>query len=76
MNMKQAPQEVVALAKKHGYDTAEYWTSWKGYDVYSPDFTDDEIHCIGLPQVILVKNNKARMTKGEEGLNIINKIDR
>lgn len=68
---KETPQEVIDLARKCGFDTAEYWKRWHGYDVYEPYFDDSEIQMIGLPQFILSKDGKIRITHGEEGLNIL-----
>ena len=67
---KKVPQEVIELARKHGYDTAEYFKRWKGYDVYCADYDGDEAQYVGLPQYILVKDGKAKITKGDEGSNL------
>lgn len=65
--MKRVPQEIIALARKHGYDTARYFKRWNDYDVYCADDEGNEVQFVGLPQYILVKDGKARITKGDEG---------
>lgn len=67
---KKTPSEVIELAKKHGFDTAKYFKRWNGYDVYCAEYEGDEVQFVGLPQYILVKDGKARITEGEEGSNL------
>lgn len=61
-----ALENIIKFAQKSIYDTVEYIGMWRGYEVYEPQFNDDETHCIGLPSFILVKNNSIRWTKGWE----------
>lgn len=55
-------EKIIQFAKKSIYDTAEYIGEWKGYAVYEPGWNDDEIHCTGFPQFILVKGDAIRWT--------------
>ncbi len=73
---KKVSQTIIDLAVQNGYDTATLLKQANGYNVYVPDFEGDEICCIGLPQYILEKDGKVRMTKGEEGLDIMEQLDR
>ncbi len=58
--------KVIEYAKKNGYDTAQYLNSWRGYDVYEPIFDGEGTVFIGPPLVILVKDNKIRMSTVDE----------
>lgn len=42
---------------------------WKGYEVYEPVYDDDV--CIGLPYVILVKDDKVRISTDDEALDYL-----
>ena len=42
---------------------------WKGYEVYEPVYEDDV--CIGLPYVILVKDDKVRISTDDEALDYL-----
>lgn len=53
------------FAEESGYIGAEYLQEWKGYSVFNPVYSK-ETATIGLPYVILVKNEKARMSTVEE----------
>jgi len=64
-------EKVVAFAKKTGYDTAELYTKWNGYDVY--DVNDPEVAdlTIGMPQFILTRGSDIQWATSEEILKII-----
>lgn len=47
------------MATEAGYQTVLRLGAWKGHTAYSPDFTDDLDHCIGLPEYILHKEGQA-----------------
>lgn len=64
--------KIRAFAKKQGYDDVLYLNKWRGYDVYEPIFNNDEVHIIGVPLVILVKDNIIRMSTVEEAFQQLN----
>ncbi|MBS6477727.1 MAG: hypothetical protein KH405_07955 [Firmicutes bacterium] len=49
-------------------NTSEYKKGrpWKGYEVYEPVYDDDV--CIGLPYVILAKDDEVRISTDDEAL--------
>lgn len=59
------PQEV-----KNLYSKPSYVCDWRGYKVYAQDYGED-YPAIGLPQFVIYKDNKARLTKTEEAFEII-----
>ena len=69
------PDAVIAFAKQQGYDSAEKCGKWKGYDVYEPVFAGDDIVCVGLPLVILVKVHEMRMSTSDEAMQILDDMD-
>lgn len=42
---------------------------WKGYEVYEPVYDEDV--CIGLPYVILAKDDKVRISTDDEALDYL-----
>ncbi len=56
-------EKIIKFAQESIYDTAEYLGKWSGYDVYEPGFDDDEVHCLGFPQYILVKGDPIRWSE-------------
>lgn len=44
--------------------------SWNGYTVYVPDY--DKPTYVGLPYVILVKDNEVRLSTAKESLEYLN----
>lgn len=62
-------KEIIAFAKKQGYDGISPLGKWRGYDAYEPTFngTDEETPAfVGPPLMILVKGNEIRMSTVEE----------
>lgn len=55
-------------AKSKGYDRAEFRREWRGYKVFEPLWDDDEVHYVGYPYKIMVKDGKARMQTFDECL--------
>lgn len=46
----------IRFAKRSGFNGASYLMEWSGYSVFMPLFEDNEIHYIGQPIFILVKD--------------------
>lgn len=67
-------EKITAFAKEWGYDDAEYVGQWRGYDTYEPFFHDDEIHHVGPPLCILVRDEKIRMTTPEESFERLDEL--
>lgn len=61
-------KEIEEFAKKQGYATAQHIGFWNGYDCYEPMLDEDCMADIGLPLLILVKENTIRMSTEEEAL--------
>ena len=59
------------LAKSSIYDSVNYLGKWRGYEVYVPEFDNDEPRFIGLPEYILEKDNKFRWSKDGEWQDIL-----
>lgn len=68
-------EDILKFAQKQGYDNIEYVGEWRGYQVYAPLFDTEETLFIGLPLVILVKNDMIRMSTPEESLERLDDID-
>ena len=68
-------EEVKAFAKKQGYDDVLYLEKWKGFDVYEPVFDGDEPSFVGVPLVVLVKDDIIRMSTVEEAFEQLNHND-
>lgn len=64
--MKKA--EITAFAKKQGYKDAEYLCDWRGFTCYEPIMNDSDIGFVGLPLLILVKDDKIRMSTPDEAM--------
>lgn len=60
--------KIKSFAKENGYTDVEYLNSWNGYEVYEPIMFEDEVAYIGLPLVILVKDDQIRMSTPEESM--------
>ena len=54
------------LIDQLGADDYKKGESWNGYDVYIPEYEGDPV--IGLPYVVLVKGNEARICDDDEAL--------
>ena len=67
--------EVLEFAKKtlscNSVEVAS--VSWKGYTVYKPVYEGD-IPDIGLPHIIIEKNNNLEILTGEEVFDIIDSV--
>jgi hypothetical protein len=68
-------EDILKFAQKQGYDNIEYVEEWRGYQVYAPIFNSKEMLYIGLPYVILVKDNEIRMSTPDESLERLDDID-
>jgi len=61
-------KDVISFAKSKGYETASFLNKWRGYDVYEPIMSEDIVTDTGPPLVILVKDNRARISTPDEAL--------
>lgn len=68
-------EDILKFAQKQGYEQIQYLEKWRDYDVYEPMFNYDGISYIGLPLVILVKNNEIRMSTPEESFERIDDMN-
>lgn len=62
-------QQIIAFAKKQGYDGAVPLGKWREYDAYEPTFkgtTEEAPAIVGPPLLILVKGEEIRMSTIEE----------
>ena len=67
-----APSNVLAFARKNGYETVEFCGHWNGYTCYEPLLTTSPLCAhVGLPLTILVKSNEIRMSTASEALEIV-----
>ena len=66
--------DIVKFAKDNGYETAEFNGQWREYDVYKPVYNSKNICMIGLPYIILVKDNKIRMSTEKECFDYIKSL--
>ena len=66
--------KIKQLAKEYGYDNAVEVGNWHGYSVYDPTFNDGEIHYVGLPLKILVKDNEIRMSTYDEAMAMLDEM--
>jgi hypothetical protein len=75
-NMKQKKiLEAKKMAREAGYHDAKRVGTWKGYEVVEPIFTDGEMHFIGFPLYILLKDGKMRWTKDyNESLDVMDAL--
>lgn len=60
------------FAKKQGYDDALPLKKWNGFDVYEPIFNSGEVSIVGVPLVILVRDDVMRMSTVEEAFEQLN----
>lgn len=65
-------EDILKFAKQQGYDNVSYIGKWKDYEVYEPIFDYDGVSFVGLPLVVLVKENEIRMSTPKESLQQIN----
>lgn len=54
-------ERIISIVKENGYDTARYVGVWNGYEVWTGDFTDGEVHEVGLPLFVLVKDGTYKL---------------
>lgn len=62
-------KDIIAFAKKNGYDGVLPLGKWREYDCYEPIFdgaTEEEPAIVGPPLIILVNGNEIRMSTEEE----------
>lgn len=60
--------KIIDFAKLEGFDTAQRVENWRGYEIYEPLYNDGEVHYIGLPFFIMLKDDEMRMSTLEETL--------
>ena len=65
-------EKVKAFAKQQGYDDVVPLDKWHGHDVYEPVFNGDEVSIVGVPLLILVKNDMIRMSTVDEAFEQLN----
>ena len=58
--------DIVKFAKEQGYDNVKQLADWNGYEVYEPFLNTKALSIVGLPLLILVKENIIRMSTCEE----------
>lgn len=63
--------KIIEYAKSFGYDSVIKKDNWKQFEVYEPSFNDEKIHHVGLPYIILVKNDHIRMSTIDESFQYI-----
>lgn len=61
------------LIVKEFYNNPQYVCDWQGYKVFAEDYGDDG-PAIGLPQFVIYKDGKARLTTTEEAFKIISTL--
>lgn len=59
-------ERVIEFARSQGYETALRLKNWKGYEVYEPMVSKDEVSFTGIPLVILVRGEEIRMSTPDE----------
>jgi len=65
-------KKVLQFAKTRGYDSIrKRRKTWNGYDVYEPIYRKGVISYIGLPLVILVKENEIRLSTPQESFELL-----
>lgn len=62
-------EKVLKFAQKKGYATVNYLGKYKEFDLYKPLYADPHV-ATGLPTYIIVKDNKPKFVRGQEGLEI------
>lgn len=62
--MSGIKNEIINLARDLNADSVTVGKSWKGYNVYKPEYKAEAI--VGLPYVILEKDGKARVSTEKE----------
>jgi hypothetical protein len=58
--------DVIIFAKKQGYISAKFLNKWNGFDVYETIYHEGDTSFIGVPLVILVKDDNIRMSTVDE----------
>lgn len=71
---KPIPLSVYKIIKGAGYDNAKFIGLWNGFEVYQPIYSNSEIHYIGYPHRILLKENTIRWTSNREAIEILNTL--
>lgn len=65
-------EKVLDVAKRTGYQTAEFISEWKGYSVYRLTFFDNKPRTMGLPVFVLEKEDEEpRLSTSEEAFEFI-----
>lgn len=65
--------EIETFAIEQGYKYVLLFGNWKGFDVYEPLIGCEPAE-IGLPQMILVKENQVRLSTVEEAFQILDEL--
>ena len=66
--------DVLAFAKKRGYNNIIRLSNWEGYEVYEPVREVNQIkteNIVGFPPLILISNNQIRMSTLDETYNFL-----
>jgi hypothetical protein len=58
--------QILKFAIDQEYDDIKYIGKWKEYEVYEPLFDYEGISYVGLPLIILVKDDTIRMSTPDE----------
>ena len=63
---------LIKFTNDNGFDNVKYESEYKGCEMYSLIYRDDEqAHCIGTPMSIISDNGKLRMSEPKEGFDIL-----
>lgn len=68
-------REIIKFAEECGYTGAVYLNEWRGYSCYEPTFSDEGISHVGLPLIIMVKDNEIRMSTPEEAMQHVDEFE-
>lgn len=60
--------KIIKFAEEYGYTGAIYLHEWRGYSCYEPTFSDEGTSFVGLPLIIMVKDDEIRMSTPEEAM--------
>lgn len=68
--------DIIKLAKKRGYQTADKMSDYNGYEVYELGYLTSVFKSVhtGVPRFILVQNNEARFSTDEESWRVYDSL--
>lgn len=68
-------KKIQKFAVKNGYKAAVYRNEWNGYQCYEPVFSlEHPVSYIGLPLMILVKDEMIRMSTVDEAMKLLDQM--